>query len=309
LEPAGPAGAGWRSGIVIGLHLGAHKTASTHLQRTIAAHSVQIEAQGMTYLGPAELRGNGLRLGWVAAGGADAQSAARRVGKEIARRPRLLISEENILGTAHEPEMLLQGRFYPEGGLRLSRVLDALGRDGPSEMLYLAVRDPAGFMVSAYCQRLFSGAIEPFGAFLGACDPSRMRWSELVRRLLGDDRVAGCLVWRYEDWPAIAPQVLARMLPAGVAAQVEVVPGVTHPGLSARAHGWVMQAHADGETAPDLARRARRRFPKSAIEPGFQPFSDATRAASAAAYADDLERIALLPGAELLRLHGRDSET
>jgi hypothetical protein len=300
LEPAGPAGAGWRSGIVIGLHLGAHKTASTHLQRTIAAHRVQIEAQGMTYLGPAELRGNGLRLGWVAAGGADAQSAARRVGKEIARRPRLLISEENILGTAHEPEMLLQGRFYPEGGLRLSRVLDALGRDGPSEMLYLAVRDPADFLVSAYGQRLLGGTIEPFGAYLQGCDPAALRWSELVGRLCAVAGVSGCTIWRYEDWPAVAPGVLAAMLPETLAATINVAPAVSNPGLSQRAQRWVLRRHARGEASAETARVARRKFPKSATEPAFQPLGEDTRARSAAAYSRDIAALARIPGVSLI---------
>ena len=166
--------------------------------------------------------------------------------------------------------------------------------------LYLGVRDPAGFLASAYTQWLMSGRTGDFAAYLDGADPAGLAWSELATRLLAVPGVAGLTVWRYEDYPAVLPRVLARMLPEGLDAGIRPLPQVVHPGLSAAAHAAVMAELAAGASPEGLARRLRAAYPKSDGQPGYQPFDAATRAASATAYAADLARLARLPGATVL---------
>lgn len=280
------------------LHVGAHKTATTHLQQTLQANAGVIARAGVTCLCPPDLRGGTLRLGFIASGGGAPEDARAALGGRLTGAKEVLISEENILGTAHDPEIPRQGRFYPQAEARLARVIDACAIT--PVRLMLGVRDPAGFLVSAYGQRLLAGRIAPFGAYLRGCEPAALRWSELVGRLCAVAGVSGCTVWRYEDWPAVAPDVLAAMLPESLAAAIEVAPAVSNPGLSQRAQRWVLRRHSRGETDAQTARVARMKFPKSETEPAFQPLREDTRTRSAAAYARDLAALTELPGVSFI---------
>lgn len=283
----------------LALHLGAHKTASTHLQKTLRAAAPAMAARGLLWLGPAELRGSGLRLGLVAAGAPGAGAAARALRAALASQPAALLSEENILGTPHAPRPDRAPELYPQADARLERVLAAADR--PRVRLFLGLRDPAGFLTSAYGQSLLGGQIAPFADWLGGVAPEALRWSGLVARLRTLPGVAGVVLWRFEEYPAVLPALLAALLPADLAAQLRPAAGVTHPGLSARAQAQVMAALAAGTAGPETAQAARRLYPKGPQEPGFLPFDAAVRAASAAAYAADLARMAAWPAVRLLR--------
>ena len=191
---------------VIDLHLGAHKTASTHLQKCLR---VALDgAQNACFLGPSEMRTAPFGFEALAArgpgdpAGAEAAAALRR---RIAGVPCVVISEENVLGTAHAPKMLREARFYPRADARLAHLVAGLG--AARVRLHLAVRDPAGFLVSAYCQRLYAGQVLPFAAFLGGLSPDRLRWSEMLGRLLAVPGVAGVTLWRYEDYPGVLGEI------------------------------------------------------------------------------------------------------
>lgn len=284
--------------MAVALHLGAHKTASTHLQHSLRACRAAFAGAGLRYLDPADLRADGFRLGLIAQGGTRSESAARRFAEAAAREKRLLLSEENILGSALSAQPAGRGRLYPDAAQRLARVTGLLG--GRRAQVFLAVRDPAGFLVSSYGQRLISGVVEPFERYLGARDPSALRWADLVGRLAGVPGVHEITIWRYEDWPKIAPAVFARMLPGELAQKVQLTGGVVHPGLSARAHEWIMAELSQGRASAETPREARARFPKRPGEAGIMPFDEEVRARIARAYADDLSALRAMTGVTLL---------
>ena len=287
------------------LHIGAHKTASTHLQQAIRAQRRALLGEGVGFFGPPHFRSARFPFREVMAWRGRLARLRRRhapglVGQH-AQMQRLVLSEENILGGAHDPDMFEQGRFYPRAQERLARFIAAVG--GEEVTLFLAVRDPASFLLSAYSQKLLSGRPMPFDSFIGTLDPARLSWAELMARLLAVPEVTGCVLWRFEDYPAIAPRVLDAMLAPAGAAQVPLPAQPAHQGLSARAQQEVMdwlRAGGRGDAA-QAARDARERFAKSATEPGFAPFGTATRAETAAAYARDLEVIAAMPRVTWLR--------
>lgn len=287
------------------LHLGAHKTASTHLQRSLRAAAPALQDGGVALFTPPDLRGaGGLPLEAAAAG--DAAAAARLHAAWAATGRRLVISEENLLGPAlraEAPDVL-----YPRAHHRLAAMLglvpeagDDAAPPGPVQLM-LAVRDPADWLVSSHGQRMMAGHWTRFDAFLAGHDPRRLTWSELVVRLLGVPGVTGCDIWRFEDWPAVMPVVLARMLPAALVPAIPPAPRAVNPGLSARA----LAALAE-EAAPDrAARRAaaaavQALYPKGPEHPAPQPFAPGLRAEIAAAHAEDLAALACLPGAHVLQ--------
>jgi hypothetical protein len=300
-EVSGAGGAAPRGWPRIVLHLGAHKTASTHLQRSIEAREAALARRGVLYMGPRHLRQAGLRLGQVIEGGLPPVEWRRRIGRDViglfAAADTLVVSDENILGSAHDPRILSDGVLYPDAAARLDQALRSFRAGGVE--LFLGVRDPAGFVVSAYGQFLLAGGRADFHAFLNGADIARLRWTELAARLLAVPGVRGCTLWRYEDYPACLPQIMAAMLPGGQGAGVTALEERMQPGFSARAHALLRAWQAEGVAPPKdttLAAQARARFPKASDEPSFSPFLER----SAAAYGADIVRLAGLPGLNMI---------
>lgn len=287
----------------ITLHIGAHKTASTHLQQALAQARPALARRGVSLLGPPQLRKPELRFGaYLGGNSADPQAHAATLRAVLTgETPRLIVTEENILGNAHNPDMIETRRFYPRGESRL-RVLSSLLPPG-RVTIALAIRDPAEFLVSAYGQRLASGVLQGFEDYIAGLDPAELRWSELVERLQAAIPGAQWVVWRYEDYPANLPRVLQALAgPAG--AVVRPAERVVHPGISAPAQSALMDAAPGLRGLDKAAVRAqvaalRERFRKGDF-PRFDPFPTDVKARSAVAYSEDAGRIAALPGVHAL---------
>ncbi|MCC5971230.1 MAG: hypothetical protein JJU15_14905 [Pararhodobacter sp.] len=277
------------------LHIGAHKTASTHLQHGLARARPALQAQGVAVFGPDQLRRRGLGLPeYLSAAEEDPDHGARLRAAFAQPCERLVLSDENILGSAHNVELIRTARFYDRAAHRLER-LAALLPPGRL-MLALGIRNPAGFLASAYVQRLMSGRLERFEDYAQALDPARLQWSELVARVRTVLPDAAWSVWRYEDYPGNAPAVLQTLLgPAH--ARVPLGDGVAHPGLSAKAHDILMreapELEGQGEDAiRERVKALRAAWPKGPGQPGVQPLDAEALRRADAAYACDCAQLA-----------------
>ncbi len=160
------------------VHLGAHKTATTHLQHALA--QVRGRFEGRLFL-PKELRASGLRLQEWLSGESEGREHHRVLRQAFAVPVRLVISEENILGVTPGVFEPFSPLLYPRAEPRLRRLVQVLP-DRPV-ILALAMREGAGFMVSCYAQALLAGRVMPFDDFRAGVDPTALDWSGLVARL------------------------------------------------------------------------------------------------------------------------------
>ena len=102
------------------LHIGAHKTATTYLQRRLDAHRTVLETQGVAYAGPDQLREHAARrLPFTAPHLVAVRVALARARKQGAAR--LILSEENLLG----PMADLPRGLYLDPARRLAPVIKA----------------------------------------------------------------------------------------------------------------------------------------------------------------------------------------
>jgi hypothetical protein len=282
------------------LHLGAHKTASTHLQQALRRARPALARAGTAVLVPDDLRKDGLRLqDWLALSNPDLphQAALRAAFGQPARR--LVISEENVPGQVPGGELARAPVLYPRAAERLSR-LRTLVPPGPVT-LALAVREGAGFVASCYSQALMAGRVAPFGAMFGGLDPALLGWDDLAGRLLTAWPEARLVVWDHADWPEVVPQVALAVLGPD-APRLTLPPGLSHPGLSAAAVARLLaEAPPDGDTARALARDLRARLGKDGGHAPFDPWDPATRARAATAHAAELARLSARPRVTLLR--------
>lgn len=285
-------------------HLGAHKTASTHLQQALCQARPDLWRAGVFYADPWTLRGQGVDLARLLTAGAATPGEMARFARSLrnAREtcPDLLISEENILGRTGRRRLVSRdGEVYPEATPRLQRMI-ALAGGGPAT-LFLSVRDPAAFNLSVFALQVGKGKEFDYAMFLNGRDPAWIGWAGLVERLSTVPGVGGVVVWRYEDYAALRPRLLARMLPPALAAAVPDLPPLNES-LTQAGYDWFVRVAMDDPEVDlrVLARRARMLFPRAQGYAPLKLLPDAVRARSSVLYARDLVALARLPGVELL---------
>lgn len=291
--------------MAVSIHLGAHKTASTHLQLSLARVRDQLRAAGLFLAEPSMLREEAavipLSQALADGEGCSAQAACRDLlAGARGDAPDLLLTEENILGGTRRGTMFSRrGLFYPHADRRLRQAIDIVG--GGPVTLYLALRDPASFQVSAFSLQLLLGNELELASYLQGRDPVQVDWAGLIGRLREVDGVARIVTWRYEDYPALRPRLLDMLLPPGLAGLVPDPPpsneSLTQPGYEWFLKSVMADSEADLRT---LARKARARFRRRDGHAPLQLLDEATRERSARAYAAELDRIRAMRGVSLL---------
>lgn len=288
------------------IHIGAHKTATTHVQEILALMRPQLVARGIDFIPNAIVRQSGLAKALFARrlatrlpllrGRAVAALMAEyldplRAGPEAPTT--MVLSEEKLMGGSLQ---VFSEPMYPQIE-RIVPMLASLG--GRSDVtLFLSIRSFDGQMPSAYVQELkFSPPIE--GGFDGirarglAKPPS---WFELVRRIRAAAPAVPLRVWRQEDYRRAPAAILTELCARdpGPLPAMEDPYWTKSPDLAA-----IRAAEALPRDLPRPERRARvlEIFRTSGEGTRFDPFAPAEKELLRAAYARDLERIAALdPG-------------
>ncbi len=277
--------------------VGAHKTASTHLQQTLLAARETLAARGVALIGPRAARVH-LKPRWQAET-PDPAAAAAVLHHLCPGAGHVVILEENILGTTARGFLYgPRGALYPWGVRRLAAVLALF--PGTSPRVGLAIREQGSHLASCWAEQILHGPWQPFRLYAAGLGPGRPQWSSLARRLAGP---AGELtVWRYEDHRRLLPRVIdwATGLP-GLGATLPPAEGLLRAGPSEAAVRFLERRMAE-DPARDhrlTYRRVRMRWPRP-DHPPFQPWTPAEAAGYAADYAEDLRRLAADPAITLL---------
>lgn len=190
------------------IHIGAHKTATTHIQDILATRRVEFASHGVDYLDRDRLRlarlasslrpetglikGSLLVRKWRSSRKMDVLRASPR-------RDRILISEEQFIGLS---DGILGSVFYPEAEQRIHNLRRLL--NGAPTTLLLSIRNPANIIPSAYSQCLRAGArgIPTLGQVREQALSQPPSWTHLVRRIRVAFPEAQLVVWRFEDYIA-----------------------------------------------------------------------------------------------------------
>ena len=286
------AGRSERTAGLLSLHLGAHKTASTHLQQSLRQVREELGQGGLCYAGPKTLRAMTLAEALERGGASRPARECRQAMSELAaNHAQLLLSEENILGGTRRYNMIAEnGVLYPHAGRRVRQVIQMAGRGNAT--LFLSLRDPAAYNQSAFALQVSLGNEIELDPWLHGRDPTRVRWSGLVKRLAAIDSVDRIVIWRYEDYRELRPRVLELMLGEELAALIPELPP-SNVSLTQAGYDWFRKrAMADSEEdLRVLVRRAQRRFSRDAGHAPLQLFDDEVRARSALMYAREVSLV------------------
>jgi hypothetical protein len=275
--------------IKIIIHAGAHKTASTHLQNRLLENEKRVVKSGCSYLGPEKIRDQFGTL-WRALGRSDTpDEQKRKLAALAAGQPRLVISEENIIGGFKD---LMNGPnraiLYPKAVERLARLAQLVA---PNPLhIAMAVREPSSYYVSVYNQLLLSGRFQTWERFSKGLDPTAVKWSDILRPIAEIPGVAAVSIWRYEDYHRLLPQILNTLLGQPRPDIPLHMEKRMHEGLSERAVQACCTWHAAGYGGR-LGAVAREDFPVSDAYPKFSPWPEALMRESRAAYGRDIEAL------------------
>lgn len=286
----------------IALHIGAHKTASSHLQSAMNTNVELLSEDGIRYVGPNYLRRNGrnlaamFRLSWSNAPkprrGRNRQLQFLAKGHE-----RIVFSEENFAGMMANEQGRLILPLYPHAADRVAEFVKAVA---PVRVqLFVGIRNPASYVSSAYSQVLRSMPHIGPRTFRSWNNWRLIDWAEYLERLRAVDGLDKIVVWRQEDYDESPIPVLGTMLGWRTAPQMTLPEARVNQGLSTAAVRLTLQRAMDGEEGR-LASQARRALPVDEENPLFQLYAKSTLAKADAIYAAQVARIAAMEGVSLL---------
>jgi hypothetical protein len=268
------------------LWLGAHKTGTTFLQKSLDLSQPALRAAGIFYMELDEFRE---KYGRPLLNAQADPPAPNEFTPEWASTT--LVFDENIPG--YVQHALSQRGFYPDMIARSTTITDYLGLV-PDEVVF-GVRNYGGYLPSLYCETLKSTPFKTFDAYLarafrsGGRRPSRtrpvdeldgfdrMNWAALVHRLVEHYPSARVRVYFYEHLRGREAQLLSKVL--GLPEErVTLLTTLERVGFSDEA---VRQLHLLDEerkvTVADV-RRTVRTYPTGPDQPTFSPFEDAEKA-------------------------------
>lgn len=287
------------------LHVGAHKTATTHLQHSLHGARRRLVQDGIRFFGPMDLRQPGQRLEArfnlpfnPRKTVADLRPAPLVLADMLGDGTRLVISEENFIGSLFDkrypgPFHSLPRPLYPHAQGWVSALAGAVAPHTGIEVC-IGLRDPAGFLNSAYGLVLQAGSTVDVAGFKRRNAIQDIDWVGLVRRLAETRGVRSVTVWRYEDYRAVFAQVMTVLL-GPVGADVPPVAHRVNRGLSAAAVAFI-QDHRAMAAEGSLWHLARETCPVGPDHPAHDGFSAQERATSQRLYAAQWNAIGDLPG-------------
>lgn len=283
------------------LHLGAHKTASTHLQHAITA---ALPIDGVTFAGPQTLRGAGKSLPELFGFPFDPDSATASELPPQATlmaladgADRLVLSEETFAGKLQRGWGRIPTPLYftaPDRVVQLARVFAEAG--GPPIDLCLGIRNPTGYLGSAYSQILSGNRAVLPDKFKEHNPFTVVDWADYVQRLRACKGVGSLTVWRYEDYADLFPAICTAMVGTP---DVTPLDERIQPRLSEQAVDTILLAKQ--WTGAAFKREAAEALPTTASNPPYDLYDAQTHAASRAFYADQCRAIAAMPDVTFLQ--------
>jgi len=278
----------------INIHVGAHKTATTYIQKVLRANRETLSRHGIKYIPMQNIRKNLTRkiLAYKYRGESRSSTVIgirEYIGEKFTENYRtLVISDENLIGSCRE--IHIRSDLYPGAADRLQLLAEALHTYDIN--VFICVREYVDFFPSAYSEYLRHNDFIRFEKFLGGIDPKREYWARVVNNIAGVFGVSKTHVWRYEDFRKGVKRVMADLIASDDVTLLydieDARPSMSD--LSIRALYKLDETLAPAETRK-LVKAVTSAFPKDEGYEGYSPWRDRQRLLWAAKYKNELEII------------------
>lgn len=300
------------------VHGGVHKTATSHIQSLLQRNAGRMRKHGVHYLHhrhtrkeftvPCQLHGYGT-LGMDfnrKYTEAELRNTTSQFFREIEAKPgeRIILSDENMPG--HSGQCVNHGILYD----RRDTLLPIFAREilFPVREVHVALRNYADFFASVYVEYLRSAtsmrALRTETQMMRGVLSNLPSWVDFVTEIKAVFSEASIVIWRFEDFRDLQPQVMQNLIGPLVSVDDLVPPkrGRSRPSASHKAVRELQMAiHREGPAA-GLAKRVEIQdaFPRGRVYPGYDPWTDSQRSHLTRVYDNDIAKIAELEGVTLL---------
>lgn len=289
----------------LALHIGAHKTATSYIQRKLTANAGRLLKRSVSAPPLAVTRADFTsiitKLSRIErSDAAEKQAAIEASGVKAAaflsahapkEAGRLVISDENLIGSSRH--VMERKQLYYMFAERMTCLSEVLGDRQPE--FYFCIRNFADFFASAYCETLRAGPLRSFNGPKRKLYARRHSWCEMIETLRETFPDAPITVWRYEDFRAlenrclneicgIEPDDEIRYKTPEAVARVSFSHRMVDELLKMTKREGVEKARA---AIPDLDKQ----FPKGDSYAAYDPWKSHQRAALDKMYADDVAAI------------------
>ncbi len=278
---------------VILLHVGAHKTATTHLQNRwshLARSSRSVACPPLDEVRKQFLPACGQ--------GADAQRNARRwLASHCEGRDTVVVSDENMLGFCEEP--FQGGQLYTQARERVARLAGVL--QGHRVTVLFSVRGYADWLRSAWCETIRHQPYKPFRKSFKSLDTPQRGWEHVAGDVLQALPEADLAWWRYEDLEPARAALDTLVFGAAATADVPVDAKRERQSFSRPAIKLLDEIFTSA--GPDVATKARASVEKvlrMPQQPRFDPWQPEETALFEMAYRRSLAALGTLPRSRAL---------
>jgi hypothetical protein len=193
------------------LHIGAHKTATTHIQDVLEKNATLLKSNDVLYLPRSFMRSSGLSAAvrdnyWEVQSQDRLTNIADLISSSNSLPRRILISDEDMLGMSID---ILRG-LYTNISLRMKPW--ECKTTGCRTTVFLSIRDYANLLPSAYAQAMRDGAlVSSFETYLDFWNSVAPSWSSVVGELKTVFPAADIKVWTFEHYVTHARQITAML--------------------------------------------------------------------------------------------------
>ena len=278
------------SSLSIKLYLGAHKTATTHLQGILIANREKLSENGIKLSAP-----QNIRKGWLPdyfrfcnKNDRDALKSIRSFAPE---KDKWILTEENIAGVSND--FAAMPGMYPNVGKRLRCIREAF--PGADIELFFSIRSYGAFYRSTYSEVVRNRGYVPFSEFYDEDRFAENSWVDMVRmfaEVLPQDKIT---LWCFEDFRGLVPELLQRM--TGIEDTESLISAyraeTTRPSLSQKTMDILQDLYPvlNREESKKLVERINRAYPVSDGYAPLQVFDKEQTKRFYEQYRQDVEKI------------------
>jgi len=254
-------------GITIKFYLGAHKTATTHLQGILMASREKLSENKIKLSSPQDVRKEWLPSFFKFCNKNDS-NALKNVQSMAPKEGTWILTEENIAGVSNDFTKL--AGMYPKIEERLNCIKKAF-TDADIE-LFFSIRSYDSFYRSAYSEVVRNRGYIPFSEFYDEERFKNNSWVDMVRMFANVLSEGKITLWCFEDFRGLVPNLIERM--TGLDNPEELMTAykaeTTRPSLSQKTMDILETLHPviSREESLKLVERINREY---AISDGYAP--------------------------------------
>lgn len=277
----------------IHLYLGAHKTATTHLQGILMASRDLLSAQNIKLSAPQDVRKEWLPKLFKYCNNPNERGSGLLEGlRAIAPKDGLwILTEENIAGVSND--FVIKPGMYPAAAERIKSIVEIFPDANIS--LFFSLRSYDSFYRSAYSEVVRNRGYLPFGEFYDEARFAGNSWAEMVSRFQSVLPQQNITLWRFEDFRSLVPQLVRGLtnIQEVEALLAAYKPETTRPSLSQKTIDILAQLHPvlNRQESLALVERINRAYPISDECSPCRPFSEQQEAVFRQKYVEDIQAI------------------